>query len=284
MNVVECEHGYQSALHYMGKDAFLELKYLTFIKNGVPVQYKIDSVELEHKINDIIPDIIVTCDGKRFIVEIYVTHAVDDVKKQKIKDLQISAIEIDILQFQHEIIDKETLKRELCNTENFSWVYDADIDLIEQKREIIQQFGLKLPIQIGNAIGCPILANQQNQFARFVTLDFCLHCPHCVYQNKSNFVSCGRVLPSPLNLETRRKLFANVFVNENKVMFATEFREYDKNFAQNLERAMQTQYYRFFDIGRGLYAPTTAYTTPQNRSQQNYRKNRYHYYSHRRRR
>ena len=37
-SVVECEHGYQSALHYMAKDLFMEMKYLTFVKNGKPVQ------------------------------------------------------------------------------------------------------------------------------------------------------------------------------------------------------------------------------------------------------
>ena len=142
LNVVECEHGYQSALHYMGKECFLEMKYLTFIKDGKIVQYKIDSVELERKVSDIIPDIIVTCDSKRFIVEIYVTHAVDDEKKAKIKVLQVSAIEIDLSRFHKEMIDRETLKQELCNTANFCWVYDADDDLIEQKKEIIQQFVL----------------------------------------------------------------------------------------------------------------------------------------------
>lgn len=64
LNVVECEHGYQSALHYMAKDLFQELQYLTFIKNGKPVQYKIDSVILECKVDEIIPDIFIVCDGK----------------------------------------------------------------------------------------------------------------------------------------------------------------------------------------------------------------------------
>ena len=54
LNIVECEHGYQSALHYMAKDCFLEMEELTFIKNGIPVRYKIDSVELEKKVSDII--------------------------------------------------------------------------------------------------------------------------------------------------------------------------------------------------------------------------------------
>lgn len=273
----DCEHGYQSALHYMAKDLFLEMQYLTFVKNGRPVQYKIDTVELERKVDEIIPDILVTCDGKQFIVEIYVTHVVDDEKKQKIKDLKISAIEIDLSRFHKEMIDKDTLKNELSNTNNFSWIYDADIDLIEQKKEIIQQFGMRLPIQIGNAIGCPILVNQQNQFTRFVTADFCLHCPNCVYQKGNAYITCGRILPSPLNIETRRKMFANVFVNENKVMFASEFKDYDKKFAKNLERAMQIQYRVFLDIGRTLYAPQISYSTTQNQSTHRYRNNYYHH-------
>lgn len=107
LNIVECEHGYQSALHYMAKDLFLEMEYLTFVKNEKLVKYKIDSVELERKVSDIIPDILVTCDGKQFIVEIYVTHSVDDEKKEKIKSLQMSAIEIDLSKFRNETIDKE---------------------------------------------------------------------------------------------------------------------------------------------------------------------------------
>ena len=279
LNVAECEHGYQSALHYMAKDLFMEMEYLTFIKNNLSVRYKIDSVELEHKVSDIIPDILVTCDGKQFIVEIYVTHAVDDDKKQKIKNLQISAIEVDISRFKHEMFDKETLKQELCKTENFSWIYDADEDLIAQKKDIISQFGAKLPIQIGNAIGCPILIQQPNQFARFVTLDFCLCCPNCVYQRGNNFVSCGVILPTPLNFETRAKLSANIFVNQHIVLFASEFENYKKQFTKNLEKAMQMQYRIFLNIGRSLYVEPTAHIGTQN-SHKNYRQKNHYYHHH----
>ena len=283
LNIVECEHGYQSALHYMAKDLFLEMEYLTFVKNEKLVKYKIDSVELERKVSDIIPDILVTCDGKQFIVEIYVTHSVDDEKKEKIKSLQMSAIEIDLSKFRNETIDKEILKSELCKKENFRWIYDADLDLIAQKREIIQQFGMKLQIQLGNAIRCPILAKQKNKFARFVTADFCLHCPDCVYHRGQNFISCGRILPIVLNLETRNKLKPYVFVNENKVMFASEVKKFDTDFAKNLERAMQMQYRKFVSIGQSLYAPTVAYSAPPVNSKRNYQSRHYHSYYKRRR-
>ena len=54
----DCEHGYQSALHYLAKELFEKNEYLMFIKNNTPVKYKIDSVEVEHKLDEIIPDIL----------------------------------------------------------------------------------------------------------------------------------------------------------------------------------------------------------------------------------
>lgn len=283
LNVVECEHGYQSALHYMAKDCFLEMEYLTFRKNGQIVRYKIDSVALEQKVSDIIPDIIVTCDGKRFIVEIFVTHAVDDEKKAKIKEMKISAVEIDVSRFRQSEIDKEMLKAELCNESNFSWVYDADEDLIAEKREILLQFGLKIPIGVGESIMCPFLLNQKDMFTRCVTLDFCMKCPNCCAETVRNgFICCGKILPASLNNETREKPSPNIFVNEKKVMFASEFQEYDKNFAKNLEKAMQTQYRIFVNIARASF-PVSNFGYVQNSTQPPHRPKRYYHSQHRRR-
>ncbi len=55
---------------------FKEIEYLVFKKNGQIVKYKIDSIEVENRLDEIIPDLLITCDGKKFIVEIFVTHAV----------------------------------------------------------------------------------------------------------------------------------------------------------------------------------------------------------------
>lgn len=77
---VDCEHGYQSSIHLMAKIIFLEIKEFMFIKQGQAVYYKIDQVVLERKIGSIIPDILITCDGKQFMVEVYVTYALDDEK------------------------------------------------------------------------------------------------------------------------------------------------------------------------------------------------------------
>ncbi len=247
----DCEHGFQSALHYMAKDIFMELEYLIFIKNGKPVKYKIDSVQLECKVDEIIPDIIVICDGRPFIVEIYVTHAVDEIKKQKIQNLRISTIEIDLSKYPRDNLNKETLKQVLLSSENYSWIYDSDIDFVNEKKLIIEQYGLKIPLEIGNGIACPYLSKQSDTFTRFVTLDFCARCPNCVWNGKSKFINCG--LPLILNIETRKYIYNDVFVNKNRVLFKSELLEYQKTFFKKLEQAMQIQYYTFVDIGRYLF-------------------------------
>ena len=282
-NGINCEHGFQSALHYMAKDLFMEMQYLIFVKNGKPVQYKIDSVELECRVNEIIPDILITCDGKKFIVEIFVTHAVDDEKKQRIRDMRISAIEIDLSKYPRGKLDKEVLKDELCKTENYSWVYDADEDLINDKKEVIENFGLLIHMDLGKSICCPILSNQKDTFTRFVNISFCQKCPNCVWNGTTNYIRCGRIQPILLNNETRNKASnLAVFVNDKKVLFKSELEKYNKEYPQELQLAVKIQYRIFQNIALSMYAPSVSYAT--NMPHQTYHKKNYSYYHHRKRR
>ena len=238
----DCEHGLQSALHYMLKDCVQEMEYFTFKKDEKAVQYRIESVILENRINEIIPDVLVTCDGKPFIVEIYVTHAVDEEKKAKIKDIKISCVEIDFSKYPRDNLNKEALKQELSKIENFSWVYDADEDLIEEKRQLLLQFGLKRKIDIGNAILCPMNPPQKNILQNCVNLNFCKICPHCCASTeKSGYIRCGYTLPLVLNEETRKKNYLKVLVNQNKVMGTKELEIFLQKFNSAIPRAIQEQ-------------------------------------------
>lgn len=263
----ECEHGYQSALHYMAKEVFLEMKEFTFVKNGAPVKYRIDDVVLEKSVDSVVPDILVTCDGKSFAVEIFVTHAVDDEKKEKIRSLKLSALEIDLSRFRYAILDKEALKSEVNNTGNFSWVYDVDVDLIEEKRNALQQFGLKIPIGVGDSIRCPFLWNLTNPLNQCVPLSFCRKCPHCYFDGKHAYIACAQRLPLPLSQKERSKFSEMVFVNENKVMFASEYKQYAENWNKNLQSAVNFQYQVFVNISRNLYDSSIysyQYSSPSN--------------------
>jgi len=81
-------------------------------------------------------------------------------------------------------------------------------------------------------------------------------------------------LPLPLNFETRKKVYADIIVNEGKVMFASEFKKYNETFLKCLQSAIQSQYYSFINLGRAMSAPAVSYSSPaprQNNRSRNYR-------------
>lgn len=236
----DCEHGYQSALHYMAKDLFTEMKELVFIKKGKIEKYKIDSVEIEHRLDSIIPDILVTCDGKQFIVEIFVTHAVDEEKKVKIKQMMISAIEINVSHLQKEKVDKEILRTELTNTENYSWIYDADDDLVEQKKKTILEYGTHRRIDSSMLIECPAIKKISNNVGINFLIPFaiCENCIHYCKSDKKGFVACGYLFPIPLSIEERKKASENILCNKKLVLFSSEVPVYINQFEKTLLKSL----------------------------------------------
>lgn len=75
-----------------------------------------DSVRLEERLGKIVPDIIATANGKDCLIEIAVTHSVDDNKKQLIQQLNIPVLEIDLSKnFSKTSPDEEKLKDFLVN-------------------------------------------------------------------------------------------------------------------------------------------------------------------------
>lgn len=261
---VDCEHGYQSSIHLMAKIIFLEMKEFMFIKQGQAVYYKIDQVVLERKIGSIIPDILITCDGKQFMVEIYVTHALDDKKKQKIEAMNISTLEIDLSRFTSATLTREELQTELLKKENVSWLYDADEKLIQAKRIILLQYGWKMQVGIGESIPCPLVAGQKNQFHRYIPLDFCQTCPHHCPDTQQGFIRCGVGIrhPAPVN---PRILQQDIFVHSSKVLFFSELREYHRNFNRNLEAAVKRMYYTLTIIARNTYGGISVPQMPSPR-------------------
>ena len=106
----DCEYGYESSLHLAAKDILSRSKkmvippvYVEFPQSGKPEELlypekkiPVDRVELEKRFDTIIPDIVVYSGDKYFFIEIYVTHPIDDEKLKKLKEKNISTIEIDL--------------------------------------------------------------------------------------------------------------------------------------------------------------------------------------------
>ena len=105
-----CGYGYQSSLHLMAKEAIAELSYIWLpdlyvnVGNGEGNQIlleearsiTVDEVWLERKVGGVIPDIVIRSGDEQFLLEVYVTHAVDDTKKRKLEAAGLSAMELDL--------------------------------------------------------------------------------------------------------------------------------------------------------------------------------------------
>jgi len=145
-----CANAVETALHKMAKEILLEHKILMlpeYIQWGVhlrkPKAYIFDKVELEQIINHneikIIPDAVLTKGTKKLFVEFYKSHLVDRDKKEKLKSIGISAIEIDlnyVEPLKDGVPNIEGVKRYLELDSNFRvWLYNAERDRLFKEKE-----------------------------------------------------------------------------------------------------------------------------------------------------
>lgn len=103
-----------------------------------------DSVSLEKKISSIVPDIMVTAKARKCLIEVAVTHFVDEEKEQKIKEIGLPLFEIDLSNLYNSEFSREELAEEvLFNPSNRTWIFnprydDAERWAKEQYSKIIQ--------------------------------------------------------------------------------------------------------------------------------------------------
>jgi len=216
----------QTALHLLAKEIIAEEKKIPIPRNGQIDIHQMDSIEQEKFMGDIIPDLYVTCESRPYIVEILVTHEVDEEKLQKIKQHKISAVEIDLSDKNFE--SKEDVKLAIFNTQNIKILYDDDERLISERKEILLNYGLRLKVERGGIVGCP--------YARaYVPKEFCKECVFCCKENAEN-IRCGIVLPVKPELKNP----TNILVNQNKVMFPSEEKQYNEShFGWKMRQAVE---------------------------------------------
>lgn len=98
-----------------------------------------ESVDIEKTIGDFTPDVAFNTKRGTILVEIYVTHKVDDEKKFKVIDQGVSMLEIDLSQYVETSISSESLRKILIEeAENKTWIYYYLSDNIKVK--VLQYF------------------------------------------------------------------------------------------------------------------------------------------------
>ena len=190
-----CEYGYESSLHLAAKYILSKAKRITLPPVYVvfPDSYKkdelvceakgieIEKVELEKRFGDVIPDVVVYAGGKQFFVEIFVTHRIDEEKLKKLRQADISTIEIDLSKKDSITSMEELTELLLLDSDKKKWKYNSLANkYLERfyqsadKREIISR-GFSLQVNY-----CPIQSRtwKGKPYANFI--DDCIYCEYCI--------------------------------------------------------------------------------------------------------
>lgn len=232
-----CATGYQTAVHMRAKELLSEKKELflppyqfeygnkTFHVPSAKVQ--VQHVELEKRLDKIIPDVVVTtAKGKTILVEIFVTHKIDDEKLAKIKDMDMPTIEIDLSD--NELDDQKLI--EVMNGKNSKrnrWVYygSGSVSFYTTK---IDGNTEQLTIDEQGRIMCPILKDvswdKDNQILG--NQEHCSGCDFLLKKNEYGSIACMgknyfediyqcRYLP-----QKRKSYYFNKYFNPKSAFYA----------------------------------------------------------------
>lgn len=141
---------HQSALHILAKEIIqeeqkiglpaLKVSFDDIPKNNIKANYyelpneliyktaqtvMCEQVILEKKISDIVPDVIVKIGERYCLIEIAVTHFIDETKAEKIKKVGLPVIEIDLSELSGMELNKDNVKKILLEESDLKyWIYN----------------------------------------------------------------------------------------------------------------------------------------------------------------
>lgn len=86
--------------------------------------HRCSNVILEKKVSDIIPDIILVQGEQRVLVEVAVTHFIDEEKQKKIVGLGLPVLEVDLSDLKTDQLNREEIRKRLLDTpEQKEWKF-----------------------------------------------------------------------------------------------------------------------------------------------------------------
>lgn len=211
-----CKYSFETALHYLAKEIILEKSYLDLpfcnweipyvpatwfgkMSANEPMLNEIihfrtihfDMVEVEKWEGNFKPDLKCHVGEKQLLIEITVTHGIDQDKLAKIKNNNIPLLEINLSLLQHEI-NKKTLRRTLFNKQllyerakTFRWIYNPKNDKLyaKQKEKSKQIFDylkengryIKLYGKNKEVYSCPISTKAEAPYKYADSCKFCIY-------------------------------------------------------------------------------------------------------------
>ena len=209
----ECRHAAETALHLAAKDMLAKRKEIVLPEVEVHLpeasrrtviapqrRYPIKSVKVERKTGTIVPDVIVEVSGRQLLVEVTVTHGVDDAKLVKIRELGLSCLEIDLSDAPRDLGREELEKMVVDGNAQKRWLHNVRAN--EARNRMLAEATLLPSVNRGFAWhvdGCPIPARVWKGNAYANVIDDCIGCEHMLAGSGDVGVICNgfRVLRRP---------------------------------------------------------------------------------------
>lgn len=175
----ECRYGPQTAIHIAAKEIFERIKKIRVpeikvfwnleqidsnysivpLKKYYSVTEKnyinIDSVILEKKLHDFIPDVVIISNNLKIIIEIAVTHFVGREKLEKIIKSNISTIEIDLSIHKNSFNFTELENLLIENIDEKNWLFSYPEEIMKSDNRLSNDsllLDIELPQNINNIL------------------------------------------------------------------------------------------------------------------------------------
>lgn len=190
----DCPGALESALHLAAKEILSSRRCLRLpavvlnfhsLKTPwrlFPVSWvRFDAVLAERKTGGIRPDIIGLIGEQSLLIEIAVTHPAGPEKRERIRQLGLSALEISLAHLASEKLAPQSLAREIIGRlANRQWLYNHKA---EQTRQHLRHLAAWKPIlQMNRRLAvpdCPLRRGHSQMALADVSRD-CLFCEYCI--------------------------------------------------------------------------------------------------------
>jgi len=147
-----CRTGPETALHRFAKEVLERRLKLTLPRLEIGVgrerwvgyeggSYGFDGAVLEHKLGEIVPDVIVRKGRRDLLVEFAVTHPCEETKLARIARMDVSAIEVDLSRVPRDI-DREGIENAILDAAPRRWLHNpklregvAKLEALRNQRE-----------------------------------------------------------------------------------------------------------------------------------------------------
>ena len=198
-----CQYAGETSLHLVAKKILLKRKeivlpavQLQFYNKTLSIapekRYQVDSISVEQRVENIVPDVLAQIGNRLLLVEIRVTHGVDDQKIRRIKELGVSAVEIDLSDAPRDLPPEDLEELIVEGGAHKIWLYN--IVSARRREQEISKATARPTIYRGLARhvdGCPLPARVWNGKPYANVIDDCTGCEHALEFSREEAVICG---------------------------------------------------------------------------------------------